>query len=310
MKKEKKSRRSMRESGSKSAKNASVGKKHDDSFLRKVYKASFLRENQQHLSVIISVYNEEETIGALLKSVKKLNPKEIIVIENGSTDQTLDVCLDHGVKCISYPFRLGHDVGRAIGARESTGDVLLFLDGDIVFSSKDLAPFVAACYEGVDLALNDVNPFYTNTELLDYVSLAKAFLNKSLLHSELGYASLTAVPNAMRRSAVELIGYNNLAVPPKAQAMAAILGLSIRCVHFVNVFKPNKVRLYNSTENNRVEQMILGDHIEAIEWARSVKGDRVFFADHLRRREILDQLSHSLLTSEDQLLFSPTQGPN
>nr|WP_241254588.1 glycosyltransferase family 2 protein [Brevibacillus sp. SYP-B805] len=247
-----------------------------------------LAQNPYNLSVIISVSNEEGTIGELLASVKSLQPKEVIVVENGSTDKTLEICLQHEVTCFSYPYRLGHDVGRAIGAREATGEVFLFLDGDIVFQPQDLLPFVAACYQQVDIALNDVNPFYTKASMIDAVSLAKRFLNRVLRHGSLKYASLTAIPHAMKRRAAEIIGYANLAIPPKAQAMAALAGLTIENVHAVNVFSTNKIRSYNSSNTNVVEDMILGDHVEALQWVQATMGNRCFFADMIRQREMID----------------------
>jgi hypothetical protein len=248
-----------------------------------------LTQNRDYLSVIISVHNEQGTIGPLLSSIKCLQPKEIIVIENGSTDRTLDICLEHNVTCFSYPFRIGHDVGRAIGAREATGEILLFLDGDIIFQPGDLLPFVAACYQDTDIALNDVNPFYTKASMIDAVSLAKRFLNRILLLTSLKYSSLTAIPHAMTKRAAEMIGYANLAVPPKAQAIAALSGLTIKQVHPVNVFTTNKIRNSNSSSNNAVEQMILGDHIEAIQWVQEARGKRVYFEDMIRQRNMIDE---------------------
>lgn len=238
--------------------------------------------------MIISVSNEEATIGALLSNVQKLYPKETIVIENGSTDKTVDICLKKGARCFSYPQPIGHDVGRAVGAKKATGDILLFLDGDIVFSPQELLPFIEACYGDVDIALNNINPFYTHSSMIDAVSMAKAFLNRLLLLSRLRYSSLTAIPHAMKRTAAEIIGFSNLAVPPKAQAIAALKGLAIEHVKGVDVFTRNKSHKYNSKSTNYVEEMILGDHLEAIEYVQSVVGQRAYFHDTIRVRKTIE----------------------
>ncbi len=258
--------------------------------------ASILQRNKQHLSVIVSVYNEQHSIGPILDQVQLLQPKEIIVVENGSTDRTLEICLSKKVTCFSYPFPVGHDVGRAIGAKEATGDVLLFLDGDIVFSPKQLLPFVRACYRGVDIALNNVNPLYKKSSKLDAVSIAKLFLNRAIGKKHLRYASLTAIPHAMTRNAVEQIGAQHLAVPPKAQCIAGLAGLKMKAVHTVNVFTTNKIRQSNANENNVVQDMIIGDHVEAIQWFQAVSGERGTFTDNIRNRQMIngDLVSQSL----------------
>lgn len=246
--------------------------------------------NQTMLSVIITASNEAETIGALLTNIKELQPKEMIVVENGSTDQTGDICLQHGIKLISYPYRLGHDVGRAVGAKQATGEILLFLDGDMVLTPAELWPFLHACYNGADIALNNLNRFYVDTSMVDAVSMAKAFLNQLLLKPQLRYSSLTAIPHAMRRKAAEMIGFEHLLCPPKAQAIAILKGLDVQQVDGPNVIRKNKIRPYNAKENNQVEELILGDHIEAIQLVQKWTKERVFFPDTIRLRELLKLL--------------------
>jgi glycosyltransferase involved in cell wall biosynthesis len=269
--------------------------------------AAQLLQNSRHLSVIIPVADEEETIGSVLQQVKRLLPKEIIAIVNGYKDRTLEICLTHDVTCYSYPFTLGHDVGRAIGAREASGDVLLFLDGDVVFHAEELQPFVDACYLDVDIALNNVNPFYTDASKVDAVSMAKLFVNRMLLRPDLGYSSLTAIPHAMKKSVADRIGYENLVVPPKAQAMAILHGCRVEHVHSVNVFNGvNKNRVYNSQKTNLVQQLILGDHVEALKFAQDVKSERLFFSDQLRQRQVLFQLDQAKHMTDRHIVL-PTE---
>lgn len=264
-----------------------VRKRRDSSHQASVDYSFVLRKNQEELSVIVSVSNEEETIEELLKNVQKLQPKEIIVVENGSTDATLAKCLKYGVRCFSYSHPLGHDVGRAIGAQKATGSILLFIDGDMVLKQEEMLPFVADCYGSNDIVLNNINPFLNRKRRVDSVSIAKSFLNQILQLPELKYSSLTAVPHAIKKSAVELIGAENLCVPPKAMAIAVLQGLKVGHVVGVNVIKKNKIRPYNSYENNYVEQMILGDHVEAFQYIQQFVGKRGFFSDHIRRRDLL-----------------------
>ncbi len=53
-----------------------------------------------------------------------------------------EIALQHHCHVIYYKYSLGNDVGRAIGAREAKGDIVLFLDGDIVIDNKELQRFI------------------------------------------------------------------------------------------------------------------------------------------------------------------------
>lgn len=239
------------------------------------------------LGVVISARNEEAMIREVIWSARQLAPEEIIVVVNGSTDQTAEIVREEGARLVEFPEPLGHDVGRAIGALQARSEVLLFLDGDIVFEPEELWPFVAACRTGAHAALNDVNAFYHHVRMIDGVSMAKQYLNRMLCVPHLGFASLTAVPHAMTREAIERIGHAHLAVPPKAQAIAAVNGLTLSLVPGVDVFRTNRKRRVNSGgSSNFVEQLILGDHVEALQWLQAHFGPRIFFPDLMRRRDL------------------------
>jgi rSAM/selenodomain-associated transferase 2/rSAM/selenodomain-associated transferase 1 len=88
------------------------------------------------ISVIIPTYNEEKTIRPLLAQLREIRDKcEIIFVDGGSTDRTLDY--------IDSEFRVLHaPKGRAkqmnLGAAESTGDILFFLHCDSELPEKPL----------------------------------------------------------------------------------------------------------------------------------------------------------------------------
>jgi glycosyltransferase involved in cell wall biosynthesis len=86
------------------------------------------------ISIVIPVYNGEGTLGALLDSLEANNYKrrEIIVVDDGSTDRTGEVASRYPVKLMSTGGRRGPAVGRNIGAKEAAGEVLVFLDADTV----------------------------------------------------------------------------------------------------------------------------------------------------------------------------------
>lgn len=228
-------------------------------------KAQVLRRLRGSLSVIISARNEEHTLGRLLKQVSRLEPAEIIVVLNGCTDNSYPISRLHPQAIIVHcPESVGHDVGRAIGAKLSRGDILLFLDGDMVILASQLAHFVAAVDDGIDVALNDLNPLLPTFGLYDDVSRSKLFLNYVLGRVDLGVSSMTAVPHALSRRALETIGYRELMVPPKAQALSILEKLRVEKVETVDVIRHNRLRRANTGAGNAMEQLITGDHAEAL----------------------------------------------
>lgn len=217
------------------------------------------------LSVIISARNEEETLQRLLKQVARLKPTEIIVVLNGCRDSSFERArLSRQAIVVHCPDSAGHDVGRAIGAKLSRGDILLFLDGDMVIPAPQLASFAAAVDGGVDVALNDLDSLLPPFGSSDDVIRCKLFLNFVLGRSDLGVSSMTAVPHALSRHALESIGYRELMVPPKAQAIAILNKLRVEKTRLVNVIKHNRLRPANTGVGNPVEKLIVGDHAEAL----------------------------------------------
>ncbi|WP_232380940.1 glycosyltransferase family 2 protein [Paenibacillus tianjinensis] len=224
-----------------------------------------LRGLRGSLSVIISAKNEARTLPPLLKQVMRLHPLEIIVVLNGCTDNSFQrTRLCPQAMIVHCPETAGHDVGRALGAKLSRGDILLFLDGDMVISASQLAGFAAAVDGGVDVALNDLDHLLPPFGLSDDVTRCKLYLNAVLGRSDLGVSSMTAVPHALSRRALEVIGCRELMVPPKAQAISLMKQLRVEKAGTVNVFKQNRLRQGNTGAGNKVEQLIAGDHAEAL----------------------------------------------
>lgn len=102
------------------------------------------------VSVIIPARNEEQNLPTLLRSLagQSVRPREIIVVDDGSTDRTAEVARQHGATVMaSVPLPEGWR-GKAWachqGAQAATGDVLLFLDADTWFEPEGLARVLAA----------------------------------------------------------------------------------------------------------------------------------------------------------------------
>lgn len=228
------------------------------------------------LSVVVCARNEEGTLPAVLREAVRLQPEELIVVLNGCTDSSFEAAKKvRGATVIQLPEPAGHDVGRGIGAKLSRGDIILFLDGDMAIPAASLAPFAAAVDQGTDVALNRIDPLLPPFAASDGVTRCKQFLNMALGRADLGAASMTAVPHALSRRAVQKLGSAVLAVPPKAQAAAMLAGLRVEAVHTVDVLARNRKRTGNTGEDNAVSRLIAGDHAEALAEAIQASGGRL-----------------------------------
>ncbi|MET3208429.1 UNVERIFIED_CONTAM: hypothetical protein ABIC26_001365 [Paenibacillus sp. PvR008] len=225
-------------------------------------------------AAVVSACNEESTIGGVLSELEKLPLTDIIVVLNGCTDGTRSTVAKHhsGVTLVSVPKRLGHDVGRAVGARMTQADIVLFVDGDLPIPAADLLPFLNAVDQGTDVALNDLSRHLPPYFRQDSVTRCKGFLNRVLRRPDLGASSLTAVPHALSRRSLELLGPAMLAVPPKAHAMAVLHGMKVTAVHAIDVIGTNRKRSFNMGKGNVMEQLIVGDHAEALAAVFQVAG--------------------------------------
>lgn len=201
----------------------------------------------------------------LLDQVTRLKPLEIIVVLNGCSDRSFQrTRLCPQATIVHIPESAGHDVGRSLGAKLSRGDILLFLDGDMVIPARQMSLFAEAVDGGVDVALNDLDHLLPPFALSDAVTRCKMYLNAVLGRSDLGVSSMTAVPHALSRKALERIGYRELMVPPKAHALSVMRQLRVEKAGTVNVIKHNRLRQSNTGAGNAMEQLIAGDHAEAL----------------------------------------------
>jgi glycosyltransferase involved in cell wall biosynthesis len=243
----------------------------------------------------VSALNEERTVlGVLREALRCPGVDRVFLVVNGSRDRTADyarwaAASDPRITVREEPEPLGHDVGRSVAAEwalaEGAGG-LLFVDADFVVPAGDLAPFVRALEEGVDVALNGLTRLLEGWPSRGPVTSAQTALNAFLGRPDLGLDGLVAVPHALSRRAVETVGPAALSVPPVAHALAVMSGLEVRVVHTVDVITPNRPSKDRPRARRREEmvELLLGDHIEAVAALIARRGPRGGFPGHGRRR--------------------------
>ncbi len=106
------------------------------------------------LSVVMPVYNEHKTVLKIIERVLGLGiVKEIIVVDDGSTDGTKDILkaarFDSRVKLLFHPKNLGKGASLRTGFKEATGEVVVVQDADLEYDPHEYLEMIKPIEEGV-----------------------------------------------------------------------------------------------------------------------------------------------------------------
>jgi glycosyltransferase involved in cell wall biosynthesis len=106
------------------------------------------------ISIVLPAKNEAENLEALLpRLLQAYGDQEIIVVNDGSTDSTLEVCQRHGVRVVSHPYSMGNGAAIKSGARAATGEILVFMDADGQHDPADIERLLARFEEGYEMVV-------------------------------------------------------------------------------------------------------------------------------------------------------------
>jgi glycosyltransferase involved in cell wall biosynthesis len=160
------------------------------------------------VSIVVTTFNEEKYIEKCLRSLRNQSYpcKEIIVVDSESTDRTVEIAKKYADKVVVK--RCSIPEGRNIGAKESRGNLLLFVDADVILAPNWIDAAIPHLGDNRVVAVyGDLFPAESGVKNKLVYSVfgftnffSRAFAGKTL-YAELGTAVM------VKKHALERIGY-------------------------------------------------------------------------------------------------------
>ena len=109
-----------------------------------IFQGHPVQENKSSTAVSVTIllpaYNEELAIADTIKTIHKLYPDfEILVIDDGSTDNTLKKAMDAGANVWPHPYNIGNGAAIKTGLRMAQGEWIVMMDADGQHKAEDIA---------------------------------------------------------------------------------------------------------------------------------------------------------------------------
>lgn len=113
-----------------------------------------------HISIVLPAKNEAAAIGVAIEkihvqlSLLRLNTKaEVLVIDDGSTDDTATVAQAAGARVVHHPYSKGNGAAIKTGARAAAGEVIIFMDADGQHDPADIPRLLEKINQGYDMVV-------------------------------------------------------------------------------------------------------------------------------------------------------------
>lgn len=225
------------------------------------------------ISIIISSYNYGRFLGEAIESAlaQTLSPIEVIVVDDGSTDDSREVARRYPVRLIEQA-NAGVSAARNRGAREAKGDHLVFLDADDILEPD----YLARCWEALRTAPPDVA--YAYTQMRYFGELTGIYESGSFCKKRILEGNLVNVSALMRRRAFDEAGGFDEACQLGLED--ADLWVRFLARGFRGVFVAEPLLRYR--RHGRTRNSLPRTVVEALTWKRRISYPRLYWADLLR----------------------------
>lgn len=166
------------------------------------------------VSVVVLTFNSERTIGACLKSLRRQSFRdfEILVMDGGSTDKTLEIAKRYGAKI--YPDSGPLATARNRGIDESRSEFVAFIDSDEIADRKWLER-LWKCSEGAEIVLGNVGT-WNKEKTVAYVVGLRVLLDYASKQKQISAGSLYSFATwnlLLRKSLLNRVGKFDPAQP-------------------------------------------------------------------------------------------------
>lgn len=122
-------------------------------------------------TIVLPAKNEADNLATLIPKIKELYPNvDIIVVDDGSTDNTAEVARSNDATVISHPYSMGNGAAIKTGARMCTTECVVFMDADGQHAPEDIVKLSEKYEEGHLMVVGARN---SNT----HASLMRKFAN-------------------------------------------------------------------------------------------------------------------------------------
>ena len=235
------------------------------------------------ISLVVPAKNEAGRIATVLQNLGTLPVDHIILVANGSRDNTLKEVLTlrlPKLQIIYFHECLGIDVPRAIGAKVALAlgsDVVGFVDGDMVgtFNENLMELIDGILLKHLDIALTNCYPSPPrHIERYNPTFQWRLTLNRELgLEKKINLATPAHGPHAVSRRLLENIPLRELAIPPVPMALARLHKLKIDVATTIPHYRLGS-SIKNQIHTNKIIDTIVGDCLEAIGAFKSTPRNR------------------------------------
>jgi glycosyltransferase involved in cell wall biosynthesis len=189
------------------------------------------------ISVIIPAFNEEKMIEETIKRVKKsVGVVEIVVVDDGSTDDTFSIAERTGVKCVRQKNQ-GKGAAFREGIKASGGDLVVQIDADSQFLPEEIGKLIQPIIDGkadVTLGSRFMPGAFVEEGSLSWRNYVGNYIDSFLTSIACGrrISDVQAGFKAFRKDCLLKIGFNenHFGYEPEVVILAVRLGYNVQDV--------------------------------------------------------------------------------